>query len=213
MTPQDIIDDARKLIQDTVETYRYDDAFMLSLVNQALKRMVVLRPDLFAFVGTVACVAGTTIQAAPADSVRIIEVYSIVGGGGVVEVTREALDQTVPSWRTDTAGAAVNWMRNVRNPNNFFIYPQAPANQTLVVEYAQAPADYTIDATITLLSNAYRPVVTDIVVYLAESIDNESVTSGRAKLFQDAYTQALGLSLQSRVVLDLENSGSKGEVV
>lgn len=186
---------------------------MLALVNQALKRMVVLRPDLFAIIGTVACTAGSTIQSTPTDSVRLIEVYSIVNGGGVVEASREVLDQTIPSWRSDAAGAAVNWMRNVRNPNNFFIYPKAPAAQVLTVEYSQSPPTYDADDDIALLSDAYMPVVVDITVFLAESIDNEAVTSGRAKLFQDSYTQALGLSLQSRAVTDTENSGSKDEVV
>ena len=31
------------------------------------------------------------MQSAPADSLRVIEVYSIVGGGGVVEANREVI--------------------------------------------------------------------------------------------------------------------------
>ena len=44
-------------------------------------------------------------------------------------------------------------------------------------------------------------------VYLAESVDNEHVNSGRAKLFQDAFVQGLGVGLQSRVITDTEAGG------
>ncbi len=44
-------------------------------------------------------------------------------------------------------------------------------------------------------------------MFLAESIDNEHVNSGRAKLFQDAFIQGLGVSLQSRSVTDTESGG------
>jgi hypothetical protein len=47
----------------------------------------------------------------------------------------------------------------------------------------------------------------DGVVFLAESIDNEHVNSGRAKLFQDSFVQGLGVSLQSRTITDTETGG------
>lgn len=214
MTPQGIITEVRRLIQDETETYRYSDTFLLGLVNQSLKRVALLRPDLFAYVSTMTCTAGEVIQSAPADSIRIIEVYSIVGGNALIETNRETMDQNVPTWPNDTAGAAVNWFRNVRNPNKFYIYPQAPADQSLNIEYAQTPTDYAIGATITLLPDAYFPVLVDMTVFLAESIDNEHVDSGRAKLFQDSYTQALGLTTQSRTVTDTEQGGlADGEVI
>lgn len=213
MTPQEIITEVRRLIQDETETYRYSDTFMLGLANQALKRMAVLRPDLFAYVGTVTCTAGEVIQSAPSDSIRVIEVYSIVGGNALTETNRETMDQNVPTWPNDTAAAATNWFRNVRNPNKFYIYPQAPADQVLNVEYAQTPSDYAIDATITLLPDAYFPVLVDMVVWLAESVDNESVSNGRAKMFQDSYSQALGLSTQSRSITDTEEGGLADEEV
>ena len=50
MTPQDVIDDVRQLVQDTDSaSYRYTDAEMLGFVNQTVKRVIILRPDLFPF--------------------------------------------------------------------------------------------------------------------------------------------------------------------
>jgi hypothetical protein len=153
------------------------------------------------------------LQTAPSDSIRIIEVYSVVSGNGVIEVNRETLDQAMPSWMNDTAAAATNWMRHVRNPNRFFIYPKSPAGQKLVIEYTQSPPNYDTTTAVALLSDAYFPVVLDATVFLAESIDNEHVNSNRAKLFQESFTQALGVGAQSRPVTDTENSGMKDEEV
>jgi|TARA_R110002167_G_scaffold103452_7_gene267680 hypothetical protein len=207
MILNDIVTAVRRIIQDETVAYRYSDVFLLDLCNQGLKRIQLLRPDLFSYVGTVACVENAVIQSAPSDSLRIIECYSIVGGTGLVEADREVLDQTIPTWVNTTAGAAINWMRHVRNPNKFFIYPKAPANQTLTVEYSQVPPTYAGGATVTLLPDAYVPALIDVVVFLAESIDNEHVTNGRAKMYMDLFMSELGATTASLPVTDTENAG------
>jgi hypothetical protein len=207
MTPNEVITEVRRLIQDTKVPYRYSDAVMLGFVNQTLKKMVVLRPDLFAVIGDFATTTGSVLQNCPADSTRLIEVFQVKGGNAITEVTRRVLDQTSPSWVSDPPGAPVNFMRHVRNPNRFFVYPAPVAGTVLVGEYAQTPPDYTLDQEVTFPTDAYFPVVVDGTVFLAESIDNEHVNSNRAKLFQDAFVQALGVGLQSRTVTDTEEGG------
>lgn len=209
MILDDVIVDVRRIIQDEDSvSFRYSNTFMLGMGNQALKRIQLLRPDLFAYVGTVTCVQGEVIQSAPTDSLRIIECYSIVSSGvSLVEASREVLDQTLPAWPNDTQGAAVNWMRSVRNPNKFFIYPQAPSGQVLTVEYSQCPPTYNGTTAIALLADAYFPVVVDVMVFLLESVDNESVTSGRAKLYKESYENMLGVSRGSIPVTDTEDAG------
>jgi hypothetical protein len=207
MTPNEVITEVRRLIQDTKAPFRYSDAVMLGFVNQTLKKMVVLRPDLFAVIGDFATTAGSVLQDCPADSTRLIEVFQVKGGNAITEVTRRVLDQTSPSWVSDPPGAPVNFMRHVRNPNRFFVYPAPVAGTVLVGEYAQTPPDYTLNQEVTFPTDAYFPVVVDGTVFLAESIDNEHVNSNRAKLFQDAFVQALGVGLQSRTVTDTEEGG------
>jgi len=202
-----VLTEVRRVLQDNTAPYRYSDTYLLGFANQALKRMAVLRPDLFAYIGTVTCTANAVIQSAPADSIRVMEVFQVQGGNGVTEVRRDSLDETYPGWMNDAAGACVNWMRHVRNPNRFFIYPKAPTGQVLVVEYSQAPPDYTADADVALLPDAYFPVVVDGTIFLAESVDNEHVNSNRAQLFQQTFTQALGVNAQSRTLTDTEEAG------
>lgn len=207
MTPNEIIAEARRLIQDTKTTYRYSDAVMLGWVNMTLRRTAVLRPDLFGVIGDISTTPNTVLQSTPADSLRLIEIFQVKNGDAVTESRRETLDQMYPNWVNETAGAPVNFMRHVRNPNKFFVYPRPTAGIVLVGEYAQTPPSYALNDTISLIPDAFFPILVDGVVFLAESVDNEHVNSGRAKLFQDAYTQALGVSLQSRVVTDTDASG------
>jgi hypothetical protein len=207
MTPSEVITEARRLIQDTKTPYRYSDAVMLGFVNQTLKRMVVLRPDLFAVIGDIPTTANTVLQSCPADSTRLIEIFQVKDGDAVTEVNRETLDRTAPSWQREEAGQPVNFMRHVRNPNRFFVYPRPAAGVVLIGEYAQTPPDYALDQEIVYPTDAYFPVAVDGVVFLAESIDNEHVNSGRAKLFQDSFVQGLGVSLQSRSITDTESGG------
>jgi hypothetical protein len=213
MTLNEVIIEARRLIQDINSPQRYSDTVMLGFANQTLKRMAVLRPDLFAYIGEIPCTAGQVLQSPPIDSLRIIEIFQVKDGNGITEVDRTTLDQTYPGWMNDPAAATVNWMRHVRNPNKFFIYPKAPASQILIGEYSQTPPNYIGTQTVALLPDAFFPVVVDGTVFLAESVDNEHVNSNRAQLFQQSFTQALGVSAQARTLTDTEESGIPGEQV
>ena len=213
----DVVAEARRMLQDssTDETLqRFSNSVLLGFANQALKRIAVLRPDLFAYMGEITCTAGAVVQSAPTDSLRIMEIFRVKNGQSVREANREILDQTYPNWSNDPPAACVNWMRHVRNGNRFFIYPPAPVGQVLIGEYSQSPPNYTEDQTVALLPDAYFPVVVDGTIFLAESIDNEHVNSNRAKLFQDSFVQSLGTAFQARPVTDTEEAGlTKKEVV
>lgn len=202
-----VITEVRRIVQDVNAPQRYSDTMLLGFANQTLKRMAVLRPDLFAYIGEIPTTAGQVLQSAPSDSLRIMEIFQVKNGNGVIEVNRESLDQTYPQWMNEAAGPCVNWMRHTRNNNKFFIYPKAPAGQVLIAEYAQTPKSYTADEDVQLLPEAFFPIVVDGTVFLTESVDNEHVNSNRAQLFQQTFTQALGVNAQSRSITDTEEAG------
>lgn len=214
MTPSEVITEVRRLIQDSKIPFRYSDAILLGFVNQTLKRMLMLRPDLFSTVAEFTTVPGVIIQSCPADGTRLVDIFQVKNGNVVTEVDRETLDRSVPHWPNAPSGQPVNFMRHVKNPNKFFLYPPPAANVVLIGEYAKTPPKYELTETILAPTDAYFPALVDGVVYLAESIDNEHVNSNRAKLFQDSFIQELGTNLQSRVMTDTPNAGmSPDEVI
>jgi hypothetical protein len=214
MTPADVITEARRLVQDQTAPYRYSDSVLLSYVNQTLKRMAILRPDLFSDIVDIATTTDSAAQVLPSDAIRLIDIFQIKNGNAVTEVDRETMNRNYPGWMQEAAGQPVNFMRHVKNPDRYFLYPRPAAGVILVGEYAKTPPSYTLDAAIDVLTDVYFPVLVDGVVYLAESIDDEHVQSGRAKLFSDSFMQALGAGLQSRKITDTKSAGmDKGEVI
>lgn len=206
MTPTTVIAQVRQLVQDNRVPYRYTDTMLLGFVNQAIKRIMPFRPDLFTVIENIDTTTGSVLQSLPSSAVRLVEVFQVAGGGAVTEVNRETLDQMYPAWVSEDAGQPVNFMRHPRNPTKFFLYPRPAAGVQLVAEYVDTPGDLGMSAPITAVPESFFTAIIDCVVFLAESIDNEHVNSGRAKLFYDAFTEALGTSLSSRVLSDAEGA-------
>ena len=209
MTPADVIVEVRKLIQDTLAPYRYSDTDLLGYVNQVLKRVALFRPDLFGSITTVSTTADTPIQTLPSGAIRLIDIFQVVGGNAVTEVDRETLSRTLPGWMAEASGTPVNFMRHVKNPEQYFLYPKPTSGVELLVEYAKSPSAYTINQTISELTDAYLPLLIDGTVWMAESIDSEYVTSGRAALFQKSFADQLVATLQNRQLTDTKQAGMK----
>lgn len=209
MTPSEVIAEVRVLIQDTRVTFRYSDTVLLGFVNQTIRRMVMLRPDLFTTVTDISTVASLTEQTLPATAVRLVDIFRVKNGTSIEEVDRDQFDRAYPQWTTDAAGTPTKYMRHPRNPRAYFLYPRPTAGTVLVGEFVVTPTTYAISDPITVLPDAYFGVLIDGTVYLAESIDNEHVSSGRAKSFYDSFVQTLGVDLQSRAVIDSEGGATR----
>ena len=206
-TPQDVITEVRRAVQDTRQPYRYDDTHMLGVVNQCVKRVALLRPDLFCHVADIELVAGSR-QTAPADSIRLMAVFGTTDGTQTInEVNRDTLDRALVGWQAQTPGTPTDWMRHPRNPNLFFVYPPAIASTEITVEYAKSPDNYALTDSVEL-QDGYFPCVVDGSVWLLESVDNEHVNSGRAKMFMDSFVQGLGLTVQTKQITDNESGGA-----
>ena len=208
-TVADIVQEARELLLDETAPFRYSDAYIVRKTNQVLRRMVIIRPDLFAHVATITTTAGS-LQACPADSVRLMDVTLNGASRAPKEINQEVLDLMFPTWNTTTVGPTTNWMRYPRDPNRFYVYPPSAGGETLTIVYARSTPTYAIGDTVSL-QDAYFPVVLDGVCWLMESLDAEHVESGRAKMFKDAYDGALVGGLAARRITDTEDGGtSKG---
>jgi len=210
MTPNDIIVDVRRLAQDsgllrTPDTY--SAATLLGYVSQTLRQTAVLRPDLFTLIDDIPTTEGVSEQSMPADSARLVNIFAVKDGNAVTEVSREAMDRSYPQWRSDPAGLPVNFMRHIRNPNRYFLYPRPQADVVLVGEYVQSPPAYTLNQSIALLPDSFQPVMVAGVLMLVAGTENPTENQGRFKQYQEYFVQSLGANLQSRTVTDTKDSG------
>lgn len=204
-TVADIVVEARESVLDSMVPYRYSDDHIVRKINQILRRMVIVRPDLFSTVATITSVAGA-LQACPANSVRLMDVMLNGANRTPKEVNQDVLDMMFPEWNTDPAGQTKNWMRYPRDPNRFYVYPPSAGGETITLVYARSLPTYAIGDTVEL-QDAYYPVVLDGTCWLLESIDAEHVESSRSKMFKDAYDAALGGGLAARGITDSEDAG------
>jgi len=203
-----VVTDVRALVNDSNTPYRYSDATLMSFLNLTLNTILQLRPDLFNTYGDIVCTTGEVLQSAPVDSHRIVDVIRVKGGNSVREVNRLSVTSGYASWMAVANGTATDWMRHPRDPNRFYIYPPSSASQELVLEYTKVPTIYTsTTGTITELPLSYSPTVVSGIIALLESVDDEHVSSGRAKMYMDIFMQNLGLTLQNRPITDMDGAG------
>lgn len=189
-TPADIITTARNLYNDAdTVLLRKTDTELLGYVNEGLREISTLQPSLFSTVGDLLCAVGSVEQSVLfADAQALIKVLSIHGGAALTPFDMASMDAFRPGWRSDTAGAAVQWSRNEGDPLRFYIYPKAPATpQTLDVMYVRNPTVLTLTDPITEIPSGYLPALVDYVVYRAESGDDEHSNSGRATSHYQAF--------------------------
>lgn len=211
-TVAEVLADVRELIQDSNSPTRYSDAFIIRKINQTVRRCVIMRPDLFVYTTTMQCLAGS-LQTAPTDSARFMDVLANQDGDTVKEVSQDVLDTMYPTWGNLTGAAATNWMRYPRDPNKFYVYPPATAGAVIQIAYARTPA-MLISTDVIPMQDVYYPVVVDGTVWLMESVDAEHVESGRAKMFQDSFKELLTAGLTARRIVDNATGGEpKDEVI
>jgi hypothetical protein len=203
-TVADVVVEARELVLDETIPFRYSDELLVRKVNQVLRRMVVLRPDLFTAVQTITTVVGA-MQTCPADSVRLMDVTLNGANRTPKEINQDVLDMMFPKWNTETPAPTENWMRFPRDPNRFYVYPPSVGGEQLTIVFAKSTPTYVMNDTV-LLQDAYFPVLLDGVCWLVELIDAEHAESGRAKMFKDAYDGALSAGLAVRRLTDNEDA-------
>ena len=192
MTPQTIITSARYILNDTDSVgagYRQSDTELLGYVNSGLSECAILQPAYYSTIGDVTCVVGQCEQGVTfTDAVALVEVLGIHGGSALTPFDLSAMNLYNPGWRADTAAAARQWSKFPNDPLKFFIYPKAPATAQIVdIRYVRVPAVYALGDTITELPGSLQPALVNYVVARSESKNDESVASGRAAAFYQAF--------------------------
>lgn len=184
----------RSITNDADATaYRNSDANLIGWANEALYEIALRRPDLFSKVGAVACVQNNTAQVIPAPGIVLLDILNVQNGNVVTKVSRQWLDQFIPSWHTDAAASALHWVPDITSPTRFFIYPKAPAAQSIVAIWAEISQVYVASDPIPI--TGYDHAIKDYVIFRAEAVDDESVNTARALAFYQKFDRTLGISV------------------
>ncbi len=171
LTVSQVVTGARRILQDTdADNYRHSNEEMLDYFNQALKRIAVLRPDLFIKTGVMYCTPNEVEQRVPGRfySIRLVEVFEAMqypshgtdpdegyeipptGVGptnrrAVLEVDRSSLDAGARGWRDAESRICTEISRFPRSDNIFLLSTPSPEHQFLSIAYAKSPKQYTLE--------------------------------------------------------------------
>lgn len=192
-TPKTIIAVARTLVNDTdAAVQRQTDTELLNYVNEGLKEISALDPDLFLTTGDYSCIPGETEQALRFNEIQeFVQVVRIKGGKAVHRTSVASLSAFNPNWAADAAGAAENWAPMDGQKLRFYIYPKAPEQmQVLEIQYRRKPQVFALNDELNDVPDRLMPALSWYVVFKAEMKDDEHAVSGRAVA---AYTIFKGL--------------------
>ena len=209
MTPSLIITQAKNLIQGSRFSKLPDahrDTVLLDFVNQTIQTASVLRPDIFATVADVTLTPNSALQQAPAGAVRLIDVLTVEGGAVLREVSRKAMDLSVPDWASSQPGTPIHWMRNPRNPAGFYVYPRPTDGVVAVVEYAISPPTYALNDTIDM-PPAYAAALSAGAAALALRVYPEAANAEMARELESRYNNLILESVNARALTDYDSSG------
>ena len=207
MTPNDVINQVLVLEQDS-GLLRTPDSHsqrvLLGFVNQTILMTATYRPDLFASLEEIPTAPSNVVQSMPSDSLRLIEIFYVIGGDAVVEVSHSMMERSFPGWAATKPGMPTNYMRHPRNHNRYFLYPAPVENVFLMADYAKIPKTYRAEDEIEFLSEAYMPALVHGTAATAANILNDRMLPERAQAHRAIYEQILGVSLQAKSALDID---------
>lgn len=201
LTVESILNRANTLLNDKVWV-RWPKQELLDYYNDAVRGIVLVRPDAYTKNTDFACVAGAK-QALPADALRLIEVVRNVGGSVIRYVPRKVLDESYPDWHMDANANSVSaYIYDERNPKAFYLYPGPAAGHLVEVIYSVAPQSKTLSdvdvGEVADLDDIYINPIIDFILYRAFSKDSEySTNSNRSVSHYQAFSEQLGIKTQA----------------
>jgi len=201
---------AAGLIPDLVFAYNDPNATSittanwLTLLNDAIRQVIQVRPDAYTQVKVLTLVEGTR-QSIPSGDVRLVQLTrnmesdeTTPGNAILGPWKQEDIDASEPTWHTTTAGSAVTGFTwNDALPRDFLVYPPVSAGTKVEAVVSTLPAVISADTDTIPLGGQFYPALIQWALYRAYGRDHErSPNAARAAQHKAAFYEALGVKNQ-----------------
>ena len=178
---------------------RWPRTELLDYFNDAVRAVVLSRPDASAVIVPFICEAGVN-QTLPDTVYLLIDVTGQDSGRAVIPADRVTLDTADPMWRTTTGErSAEAYLYNPLLPRTFMLFPGVAAGTGLEIAVSQYPEAVTVDtleqdsAVPMPVSDIFINPVVDWCLYRAFSKDAPGQDSSLAKEHLQNYNDAMGI--------------------
>ncbi|AOP42941.1 DUF6682 family protein [Edwardsiella piscicida] len=205
-TIADVIGRVNTQLKDTLWA-RWPLAELCDYFNDAVRAILLVRPEAGAHVTQLHCVAGTQ-QRLPAGVFRLLEIVRVHEGRALLPVPREVLDTQYPDWHRLT-GPVERYCYSDRTPLIYYLFPGVEAVLTLDAVVCRIPATVSI-ATLqddaahqaVPLDPAYINPLIDWMLYRAFSKDNEGGANvALAMQHYQVFAEQLGSKQRADAIL------------
>lgn len=196
----EVLDAAGRILKDA--GYRHwTQPELLAWVRLALLEILLHKPEAGAVRRALTLVPGTTAQALPDGTLRLLNVIRNLSAAGapgapVRLIQRQQFDLERPSWHTDAARAEVRHvMADADTPRDYWVWPKpAAASKVEAIVTEEPPAALTADAEIDMEAT-FTAAAIDYVLFRCWSKDaEETFNAERAIAHYNAFAAALGLA-------------------
>ena len=185
---QDLIQALRITQLNDPNATTWPDSVLLIALNEALRALVLARPDASSKIETVTLASGSR-QFIPSDGVSLLRVVRNINsdesvGPAVRLVQQEDMDSMSPNWHTTQGFMVKEYMFDARLPKHFYIYPTVTPGHKLEVEYSAYPPEVTeLNVANTLpVAEIFSQPLQEMMLYKLLSGDATNGNSGAAHL-------------------------------
>jgi len=207
-----IIDRVEALLEDSSNGW-WSAAFHLASLNEAQRKIVILKPDTNTVLASLQLVAGVK-QTIPVDGIMLESLRMNMPSSGATRgtpitlVDRAILDAVLPSWTLATPSpTVVHYMYDLKSPTVFYVYPPQPSSSMGYVEeeYAQLPANIASTVAITL-DDSLEEAIKHFMMFKAYESKKPQLATG----YWSMFLSDLGLTEQREEADDPNVKAEKG---
>jgi len=210
-----IINDVAKELGDP-SMVTWNRPTLLSLLNQAVRQVILVRPDSNSVTENLVLVADTK-QDLPTDALRLLKVVRNLGvdgatpGKSVKIVDNEIMDAFDPDWHSNTPSAVItSYVYDETSPNAFYVNPPSDGTSQIEIQVSKIPEEvdpamndtvFNDDATVVGLKGIYSNLLMEWILYKAFSFEKSSASSvATANTHMQSFYSALGVKFKSDAI-------------
>ena len=199
-----LVSDVLSLAQDQlldITGVRWGSADLLRYVEDALRALITLKPDVYTQTLSILLVPGTQ-QSIPDNSHRLINLHRNMGSDGLTtgkaiqHTIKDDLDRFNPDWHVAPAVAVVEeYCYDEENPDVFWVNPPVLAQVYAQGSFAMVPAAITSPTESLPVKAVYATALYLYVVYVALMREDEVGLQAKANSYLSRFGASIGIKI------------------
>ncbi len=208
LTAQEILDAVARELNDSranpIAERTWKDDELLTFLNNGIRQIAVVRPDLAAKISTVQLVPGA-LQKLPDDGMRLLTVTRNRGSSGTSDgkaislAERQSLDSSAPYWTASRSMVVSNYVYDLRFGSMYYVYPGASDTTPVWIEiiYAAAPRLALMSDVVSLTELCLMPLKHWVKFECLNPERFDNASPAEAKAYYDKFFNELGIKTTS----------------